>query len=99
MELIKHIKIVNELGLHARAAARVVELAGQYRSKLFFKKDDHEVDGSSILSILTLACPKGSEIQARIVGEDADELMENWVNFFKKDLARLNDRPSGYKNQ
>jgi len=89
MELIKHIKIVNELGLHARAAARVVELAGQYRSKLFFKKDDHEVDGSSILSILTLACPKGSEIQARIVGEDADELMEKLGELFQKRFGEI----------
>ena len=89
MELIKHIKIVNELGLHARAAARVVELAGQYRSKLFFKKDDHEVDGSSILSILTLACPKGSEIQARIVGEDAEELMEKLGELFQKRFGEI----------
>jgi len=84
MELIKNLKIVNELGLHARAAARVVELTGQYRSKLFFKKGDHEVDGSSILSILTLACPRGSEIQARIVGEDAEELMEKLGELFQK---------------
>ena len=89
MELIKNIKIVNELGLHARAAARVVELAGQYRSKLFFKKGDHEVDGSSILSILTLACPKGSEIQARIIGEDADELMEKLGELFQKRFGEI----------
>ena len=89
MELINNLKIVNELGLHARAAARVVELAGQYRSKLFFKKDDHEVDGSSILSILTLACPKGSEIQARIVGEDADELMEKLGELFQKRFGEI----------
>lgn len=89
MELINNLKIVNELGLHARAAARVVELAGQYRSKLFFKKDDHEVDGSSILSILTLACPKGSEIQVRIVGEDAEELMEKLGELFQKRFGEI----------
>jgi len=89
MELIKNIKIVNELGLHARAAARVVELTGQYSSKLFFKKGDHEVDGSSILSILTLACPKGTEIQARIVGEDAEELMEKLGELFQKRFGEI----------
>ncbi|MBW1887257.1 MAG: HPr family phosphocarrier protein [Deltaproteobacteria bacterium] len=89
MELIKNLKIVNELGLHARAAARVVELAGQYRSKLFFKKGDREVDGSSILSILTLACPKGSEIQVRIAGEDAEVLMEKLGELFEKRFGEI----------
>ena len=89
MELIKNLKIVNELGLHARAAARVVELAGQYRSKLFFIKGDHEVDGSSILSILTLACPKGSEIQARVIGEDAEDLMEKLGELFQKRFGEV----------
>ena len=82
MDQIKRLKIDNDLGLHARAAARIVELTAQYNSKLFFKKDDHEVDGSSILSILTLACPKGSEIQAKAVGEDSEELMERLSELF-----------------
>ena len=84
MEQIKRLKINNDLGLHGRAAARIVELAGQYRSKLFFKKEDHEVDGSSILSILTLACPKGTEIQAKAVGEDSEELMERLTELFNQ---------------
>ena len=75
MELIERFKINNDLGLHARAAAKVVELGNGYRSQLFLKKDNQEVDGSSILSILTLSCPKGTEIEARIVGEDSGDFM------------------------
>ncbi len=77
MELCKKIKIINDLGLHARAAARIVELDKQYKSQLFLKRGDREADGSSILSILTLSCPKGTEIEARIVGEDSEAFMEN----------------------
>jgi phosphocarrier protein len=77
MELCKKIKIMNDLGLHARAAARIVELDKQYKSQLFLKRGDREADGSSILSILTLSCPKGTEIEARIVGEDSEDFMEN----------------------
>ncbi|MBW1669525.1 MAG: HPr family phosphocarrier protein [Deltaproteobacteria bacterium] len=76
MELIKKLKINNELGLHARAAAKIVEVASKYRSKLYLRKGDQEADGSSILSILTLACPKGTEIEARAVGEDSEAMME-----------------------
>ena len=76
MELCKKLNIMNDLGLHARAAARIVKLGKQYKSQLFLKKGDREADGSSILSILTLSCPKGTEMEARIVGEDSEAFME-----------------------
>lgn len=84
METLKKIKIVNDLGLHARAAARIVELAGHYQSALFLKKNEREVDASNILSILTLACPRGTEIHARAVGKDAEALVEALEDLFKK---------------
>jgi phosphocarrier protein len=84
MELVKKLEIENELGLHGRAAAKIVELAKQYKSYLFFTKDDKEVDGSSILSILTLACPKGTGVQVRIVGEDSKELLEKLSELFEQ---------------
>ena len=85
MEQTKNLKIENDLGLHGRSAAKIVELTKQYKSKLYFKKDGHkEVDGSSILSILTLACPKGTEIQARAIGEDSEKLLDKLSLLFKK---------------
>ena len=82
MEMVERFKINNDLGLHARAAAKVVELGNGYRSQLFLKKDNQEVDGSSILSILTLSCPKGTEVEARIVGEDSEDFMEKLRELF-----------------
>jgi len=70
------LKVTNNLGLHARAAAKIVDLVRQHNSRLYLRKDDQEVDGSSILSILTLACPKGTEVEAIAVGQDADSLLE-----------------------
>jgi 16S rRNA (cytidine1402-2'-O)-methyltransferase len=83
-ELVKKLKIKNNLGLHARAAGKIVELANQHESRLFLQKDDQEVDGSSILSILTLSCPKGTEIQARIVGKDSESFMEKLDELFEQ---------------
>lgn len=80
----KKIKIVNDLGLHGRAAAKIVELTGKYNSKLFIKKDAQEVDCASILSILTLACPKGTEITARAVGDDSEELIKSLDELFRQ---------------
>lgn len=75
-ELVKTFEVLNDLGIHARAAAKIVALERQYVASLILKKEDQEVDGSSILSILTLACPKGARIEARISGEDAETFME-----------------------
>lgn len=83
-ELIKNMTIDNELGLHARSAAKIVALASQYKADLFLKKDDQEVDGASILSILTLACPKGTMIEVRTVGEESEILMQALDDLFKQ---------------
>jgi len=84
MELTRKLLIHNELGLHARAAAKIVSLAGGYRSLLYIKKGDHEVDGTSILSILSLACPKGTEVLARAVGEDSEALIDALTRLFEQ---------------
>jgi phosphotransferase system HPr (HPr) family protein len=84
MELIRKLTIRNDLGLHARAAAKIVALAGRYKSEIFIRKEKKEVNTSSILSILTLSCPKGTVIEAKIVGEDAAEFMERLTVLFEQ---------------
>ncbi|MBL6979102.1 MAG: 16S rRNA (cytidine(1402)-2'-O)-methyltransferase [Desulfobacteraceae bacterium] len=81
---IRKLTVKNSLGLHARSAAKIVELGNQYKSQLFLKKDSEEVDGSSILSVLTLACPKGTEMEARIVGEDSEDFMKRLSELFER---------------
>jgi len=83
MEEVRRLTIRNNLGLHARAAAKIVELADRYESKLFLKKDGRQVDGSNILSILTLACPKGTEMEVRIVGKDSEQFMAEMDALFQ----------------
>ncbi len=83
MEEIRSLKVINELGMHARAAGQIVGLAGKYKAKLFLRKDSREVDGLSILSILSLACPKGGEVEARIIGVDAKEFIDELERLFK----------------
>jgi len=67
--------IVNELGLHARAATMLVRLAAGYASELYVSKDGNEVNGKSIMSVLLLTATRGSRIEIRAVGEDADALV------------------------
>lgn len=83
MEHKKTLLIQNDLGLHGRAAAKIVELSRNYKSKLFFKKQGNgEVDGSNILSILTLSGSKGTEVEIRAAGEDSKELLDELSKLF-----------------
>lgn len=68
--------IVNRLGLHARAAALLVKTAGRFSAEVTIKKEDMEVNGKSIMGILLLAAPKGSDIQLTIEGTDEELAMQ-----------------------
>ena len=80
---IKTFKIKNKLGMHARPAAKLVGISSQYKSEIFFEKDGEAVDGKSLLSILTLACPKGSTMTIRAEGADAHEAIEALGNLIE----------------
>lgn len=61
--------------MHARVAAKLVKVATKFKSRIYFEKDGQEVNGKSLLGILTLACPKGSRLIVRAEGIDAPEAM------------------------
>lgn len=67
--------IKNRLGLHARAAAQLVQTSNRFRSDVLVEKEGLEVNGKSIMGILMLAAPQGSRIQVTIKGEDQQEAM------------------------
>ncbi len=69
-------KIVNRLGLHARAAAQLVQTSNRFLSDVTVEKDGDEVNGKSIMGLLMLAAPQGSIIRVRVSGEDAEEAIK-----------------------
>ncbi len=75
----KEIVVKNKLGLHARAAVKFVNLANRYRSAVKVVKDETEIDGKSILGILTLAATQGTPIMIRVSGKDEEEAMKALV--------------------
>jgi phosphotransferase system HPr (HPr) family protein len=70
----RKVTVSNRLGLHARAAARVVRRASQYTSEVSILREDtgQEADGKSILSVLLLAASAGSRLIIRATGEDEE---------------------------
>ncbi len=71
----KAIVIKNRLGLHARAAVKFVNLANRYSSSVRIIRDETEIDGKSILGILTLAAIQGTSIVLRISGKDENDAL------------------------
>ena len=72
--------IVNELGLHARSAAKIAELAQNAKSKVWCQKDSQTVDCSSIIDLLTLACEKGSKIRISVEDPSDVDILHGIVN-------------------
>ena len=81
----QEIEIINKLGLHARAAAKLVSCAGSYRSNVFLLRNGQRVNGKSIMGVMMLAANQGSLLQLEVDGEDEAEALQALVDL-------INDR-------
>jgi len=72
----KKLTIQNEQGLHARPVAIFVQIANKYESNIIVRKGKQEVNGKSIMGLLTLAAEKGAKLNIKANGPDAKEAIE-----------------------
>jgi phosphocarrier protein HPr len=82
-EVVKIFTIKNKLGLHARAAAVFVRLSSKFTCDVKIVKNGYEVDGKSILGVLSLAAAKGSEIKVITRGEGSEKAMNEIVDLIE----------------
>ena len=75
----KRILIQNELGLHARAATKLVQLATKFPCEITVTKDGHEVNGKSIMGVLMLVASKGTTLTVKAKGDRAGEAVSEIV--------------------
>ncbi len=73
----RNVTIANKLGLHARAAAKLVTMASGYSSDIDIARNDQSVNGKSIMGIMMLAASKGTELVIRTSGDDEQEAADN----------------------
>jgi len=85
------VTVVNALGLHARAAAQLVRLAGKYRSKITLRRDDTgaSANAKSILSVLALAASIGTVLLIQAEGEDEPEAFDAVNEIFAKGFNEM----------
>jgi len=72
----QEVTIINRRGLHARAAARLVKLAGEFDADITVSKDGAEVSGLSIMGLMMLAAAPGTQIGVRATGNQAKQAVE-----------------------
>jgi phosphocarrier protein HPr len=85
----RSVVIVNELGMHARAAARFVRLAAQFRSQVRIARGNREMDGKSIMGVLLLAAAQGSAVTITAEGTDEVEAVAALVALVTSGFGEL----------
>lgn len=68
----KELEIINKLGLHARASAKMTQIASQYTSEVWLTRKGRRVNGKSIMGVMMLAAGKGSHVTVEVAGSDED---------------------------
>ena len=81
--LTQEIEITNKLGLHARAAAKLVNLASGFACNIELEKDGRRVNGKSIMSVMMLAASKGSQLTVYAAGNDEREAIDQVVGLIE----------------
>ncbi|MDR6982135.1 phosphocarrier protein NPr [Rheinheimera pacifica] len=77
------VTIVNQLGLHARAASKLAQLCQQFSARIELVQEDKSADASSVLALLMLASSKGKTLQVCTEGSDAQQALDAVVNLIK----------------
>ena len=88
-----HVTVVNRLGLHARAAARLVRTACAFRSELRLERADRSAsaDAKSILSVLMLAASRGTELRVSAEGEDEEEALRALCELIESGFGEIEE--------
>lgn len=87
--IVKQAKIINKAGMHTRPASAIVRIAAKYKSDFFISKDGFEVNGKSIIGVMTLAAEQGSTLELKFNGEDEQELFDEMIKFFEAGFNEL----------
>ena len=76
----QEIEIINKLGLHARAAAKLVSTASQFGAEITIRREGREANAKSIMSVMMLAASRGTQVTVEAEGEDAQEAVQALVD-------------------
>ncbi len=83
------VTVTNRAGLHTRPASMIVRLAAKYAAEFFILKDGYEINGKSIIGVMTLAAEQGSTLVLRFEGSDEEESARVMVDLFEDGFGEV----------
>jgi phosphocarrier protein HPr len=85
----KTVTIVNKAGMHTRPASMLVKIASKYKSDFFMEKDGFEINGKSIIGVMTLAAEQGSQVTLIFDGGDEEKSAAEVIKFFEDGFGEM----------
>jgi phosphocarrier protein HPr len=85
----REVTVVNRLGMHVRPAAALVKLAANFKSEFMIEKDGLEINGKSIIGVMTLSAEQGSTMVFRFDGEDEEEMATELCGLVERGFDEL----------
>jgi len=83
------VKIINKAGLHTRPAATVVKMAAKFTCEFFISRDGMNINGKSIIGVMTLAAEEGAELILSFNGEDEEQAAKEIIDYFERGFDEL----------
>ena len=87
--IIRTVTILNRAGLHTRPAAAIVKLAAEFKSEFFIDKDGFQINGKSIIGVMTLAAAQGSTLELSFDGPDEEAMANAMTDYFAKGFEEM----------
>jgi len=87
--IVKNVTIINKAGMHTRPASTIVRLAAKYKADFFLSRDGFEVNGKSIIGVMTLAAEEGAVLELKFDGPDEEQLSKEMIDFFERGFDEL----------
>jgi phosphocarrier protein HPr len=85
----KEVEIVNKAGMHTRPASFLVKIASKYKAEFYIIKNGFQINGKSIIGVMSLAAEFGSKLTLKFDGPDEDKASEEIIKFFSEGFGEL----------
>ncbi|CAM3266236.1 HPr family phosphocarrier protein [Rhodothermus bifroesti] len=87
--IVREVTVKNRAGLHTRPASMIVRTASRFKSDFYIEKDGYEINGKSIIGVMTLAAEQGARLKLIFEGEDEQEAAEAIVSLFEQGFGEV----------
>jgi phosphocarrier protein HPr len=83
------VQVLNRAGMHTRPAAAIVKLASEFQSDFFINKDGFQINGKSIIGVMTLAAAQGTTLELSFSGTDEEAMANAMTDYFAKGFEEM----------